>query len=100
MTISANGQLTEHVKELKSRNDFINIEICATGAKTQVGKEKVRLKLKLFETCLIPALLHEMEAWKTLPKAEVQNVENIQGKALKRIYIQSTNNNTLYWTNN
>ena len=27
------------------------------GVKTQVEKEEVRVKLKLFETCLIPALL-------------------------------------------
>ena len=86
MTISMDGQLTEHMKKLKTRNDFINIEICATGAKTQIGKEEVRLKLKLFETCLMPALLYGMEAWKKLSKAEIQNVEKIQGKALKRIF--------------
>ena len=71
MTISMDGQLTEHMKKLKTRNDFINIEICATGAKTQVGKEEVRLKLKLFETCLMPALLYGMEVWERLPKAEI-----------------------------
>ena len=71
MTISTDGQLTEHIKELKTRNDFINIEICATGAKTQVGKEEVRLKLKLLESCLIPALLYGMEVWERFPKAEI-----------------------------
>ena len=69
VTISTDGQLTEHIKELNSRYDTINREISAIGAKTQVGKEEVRVKLKLFETCLMPALLYE-----------------IQGKALKRIF--------------
>ena len=41
-----------------------NQEIYAIGAKTQVGHEKVRVKLKLFETSLMPALLHGMEAWR------------------------------------
>ena len=86
MTISTDGQLTEHIKELNSRCDIINREISAIGAKTQVGKEEVRVKLKLFETCLMPALLYGMEAWKKLSKAEIQNVEKIQGKALKRIF--------------
>ena len=63
MTISMNGQLSEHITELNTRCDIINREICAIGAKTQVGKEEVKAKLKLFETCLMPALLYGMEAW-------------------------------------
>ena len=86
ITISTDGQLTEHIKELNTRCDIINREICAIGAKTQVGKEEVRVKLKLFETCLMPALLYGMEAWKKLSKAEIQQLEKIQGKALKRIF--------------
>ena len=58
----------------------------AIGAKAQVVKEEVRVKLKLFKTCLMPALLYGMEAWKKLSKGEIQNVEQIQGKALKRIF--------------
>ena len=66
MTISTDGQLTEHIKELTSRCDTINQEISAIGAKTQVGKEEVRVKLKLFQACLLPALLYGMDAWKKL----------------------------------
>ena len=54
MTISTDGQLTEHIKELYTRFGIINREVCAIGAKTQVGREEVRAKLKVFETCLIP----------------------------------------------
>ena len=86
ITISTDGQLTEHIKELNTRCDIINREICAIGVKTQVGKEEVRVKLKLFETCLIPALLYGMEVWKKLSKMEIQHLEKIQGKALKRIF--------------
>ena len=68
VTISTDGQLTEHIKGLNSRCDTINQETSAIGAKTQVGKEEVRVKLKLFETCLMPALLYGMEAWKKSTK--------------------------------
>ena len=34
----------------------------------------------------MPALLYGMEAWKKLPKAEIEHLEKIQGKALKRIF--------------
>ena len=86
ITISTDGKVTEHIKELNNRCGIINREICAIGAKTQVGKEEVRVKLKLFEICLVPALLYGMEAWKKFSKAEIQQLEKIQGKALKRIF--------------
>ena len=34
----------------------------------------------------MPALLYGMEAWKKSPKAEIQHLEKIQGKTLKRIF--------------
>ena len=76
MKISRDGQLAGHIKELSTRCGTINREICAIGAKTEVGKEDVRVKLKLFETCLMPALLYEMEAWKNFQKQK----SNIQKK--------------------
>ena len=60
--------------------------MCATGAKRQVRKEEVRVKLKCFETCLMPALLYGMETWIKLSKAEIQQLEKIQDKALKMIF--------------
>ena len=32
------------------------------GLKHQVGKEEIRVRLKLYETCLLPALLYGLEA--------------------------------------
>ena len=44
MTISTEGQLIEYIKELDSRCDIINREICAIVVKTQVGKDEARVK--------------------------------------------------------
>ena len=71
MTMSTDGQLTEHIKELNSGCDIINWEISKIGAKTHVGKKEVRVKLKIFQTCLMPVLLYGMEAWKKLSKADI-----------------------------
>ena len=67
--------MTEHIKQLKSGCDIIKPEISAIGEKTQVEKEEVRVKLKQFQTCLMPALLYGMEAWKKLSKAKIQKVK-------------------------
>ena len=44
-----------------TRCDIIKREISVIGAKTQVGKEEVSVKLKLFEIYLIPALSNGIE---------------------------------------
>ena len=61
ITISTEWQLTKQIKEL-------NTSVTYSIQKTQLGKEEVRVKLKLFETCLMSALLHGMEAWKNCQK--------------------------------
>ena len=38
-------------------------EINAIEAKSQVGKQKLKVKLELFETCLLPAILHGPASW-------------------------------------
>ena len=62
------------------------MEIGAIAAKNQVGKEEMRVKLKLFDTCLMTALIYGMEAWGNIRLVEMREIEKIQGKALKRYF--------------
>ena len=84
ITILTDWQTTEHIKELNTRCNIINRKISTIGAKTQVTKRGVRVKLILLETCLMSALLYGLKAWKKLSKIEIEHLEKIQGKALKR----------------
>ena len=80
------GNLKDHTLELNRKCEVINREISAIGVKHQVGKEEIRVKLILYETCLMPALLYGLEAWGKIDKDELNEIEKIQGKALKRIF--------------
>ena len=62
MVINKLGNLKDHILELNRKCEVINREINAIGAKNEVGKEEIRVKLKLYETCLMPALLYGLEA--------------------------------------
>ena len=53
-----NDKLNTALHCLNKKCEVINREINALGAKQQVGKEEIRVKLKLYETCPIPALLY------------------------------------------
>ena len=62
MVINKLGNLKDHILELNRKCEVINREINAVREKQQVGKEEIRVKLKLYETCLMPALLYRLEA--------------------------------------
>ena len=86
MVINKLGNLKDHILALNRKCKIINREISAIGAKHQVGKEEIRVKLKLYETCLMPALLYGLEAWGKIDKDEINETEKIQRRELKRIF--------------
>ena len=77
MIINKSVNLKDHILELNRKCEVINREISATGAKCQVGKEEIRVKPKLYETCLMPALLYGIEAWRKIDNDEMNKMENI-----------------------
>ena len=58
MVVNKSENLKDHILELNRKCEvIINREIKAIGAKYQVGKEEIRVKLRLYENCLMPTLL-------------------------------------------
>ena len=95
MVFNKSGKLKDHKLELNRKCEVMNREISAIVAKHQVGKEEIRVKLKLYETCLMLALLHGLEAWRKIDKDEMDEIEKIQGRALKKD-IQLANINIIH----
>ena len=86
MVINESENLKDHILKLNRKCKVINRKISAIGAKHQIGKEETRDKLKLYKTCLMPASLYGLEAWGKIDKDEMNEIEKIQGRALKRIF--------------
>ena len=63
MVINKSENLKDHILELNRKCEVINRDISAIGAKHQVGKAEIRVKLKLYETCLMPALQCGLKVW-------------------------------------
>ena len=63
MVINKLGNLKDYILELSRKCEVINIRINTIEANYQVRKEEIRVKLKLYEICLISALLYGLEAW-------------------------------------
>ena len=79
------GNLKDHIQEMWEKSNKILFEINAIGAKSQVGTEEIRVKLKLFESCLMPEILHGLAAWERIMTREIEEIERIQSKALKQL---------------
>ena len=61
MVIKSEGNLKDHIRQVQTKTNNINKEIKAIGSKSQVGSEEMKLKMKLFERCLMPAIIHGLE---------------------------------------
>ena len=55
--LNKGGNLKQHIKETESKASRIIREIDGLSSKQNVGQEEIRVKIKLFETCLAPAIL-------------------------------------------
>ena len=45
-----------------------------------MGTEEIRVKLKVFEFCLMPAIQHGLAAWGRIMPREVEEIERMQRK--------------------
>ena len=75
MVINTEGNLKDHIQEIWQKSNKILLEINAIGAKSQVGTKEIRVKLKLFELCLMPAILHGLEAWGRILTKEIEEID-------------------------
>ena len=58
MVLNTEGNLKEHIRVMRQKSDKILLDINALRAKSQVRTEEISVKLKLFELCLMPEILH------------------------------------------
>ena len=45
----------------------------------------MKVKIKLFETCLMPAIIYGLEVWGRISATEMKKISKIQVSALKQI---------------
>ena len=55
------------------------------GVKSQAETEEIRVKLKLFELYLIPAILHGLTELGRILTREIEEIKRMQSKALKQL---------------
>ena len=74
MVMNTKGNVKDHMHGLRQKSNKV-LEINTIGAKSQLGTEEIRMKLKLFELCLMPAMLHGLAAWRRILTREIDEIE-------------------------
>ena len=55
------------------------------ASKFNFGPMHISVKLQLYEACIVPAILYQVEAWNKLSNEEIKMLESIQQKTLCKI---------------
>ena len=74
----------DHIQQVETKTNNISKETKLIGSKSQAGSEKMKVKIKLFETCLMPAIIHGLEVWGRITATEMKEISNIQGSVLEK----------------
>ena len=85
MVINSEGNLKDHIQQIETKTNNISKEIKAIESKSQVGSKEMKVKIKLFETCLMSAIIHGLEVWRRITATEMKETSKIQVSALKQI---------------
>ena len=86
MVINSEGNLKDHIRQVETiKTNNISREIKAVRSKSQVGSEEMKVKIKLFETCLMPAIIYGLEVWRRSTSTKTKEISKIQVSALKQI---------------
>ena len=75
-----NCQLQIQEKKAKIKGEVVALK--STASYQNVGETFVNVRLELYESCIIPSLLFDMEAWSKQTKGEIKRLEQIQAKTL------------------
>ena len=85
ITINEKGDLKVHIVESKQKCEIIIRKIEIIGSRNQFENEKLRVQLKLFESCFMAALVHGIEAWRYLKKGRNKGNRENTRKGFKKI---------------
>ena len=66
------------------------------GSKTNVEVEEVRIRLQLYETCLVPSLIYALDGWANITEREMEQLEKNTSKPVKSI-AEHGENNSIHW---
>ena len=76
------GNLKLHLEKKKNAIKGQISELKSMASYYNMGEVFIAVRLELFEICVVPAILYNIEGWNHLSKKEIKQLEMIQHEAL------------------
>ena len=89
------SNIRRQIHKIKSRSGYIVREIKIMGDKTRVGRHDGRIQKMLYEKVVLPTITYNMEFTTNMTNKEMEDMEMIQSKMLRKIY--KVPPSTPYW---
>ena len=83
------------IEKRKEKTELMVQEILKYGDESKVGTMALEVRLKIFETVVVPTIFANVETWGSIKEEEIKELERIQGKIIRRILEQVAT--TPYW---
>ena len=82
LLLSKEGNLLLHIKNKKKKMKGQVAAMKSLASFSNVGHTFVSVRLNLYEPCIVPSMLYNIEGWTELSKEEITKLESIQLSAL------------------
>ena len=83
--LNEKGNLQDHIVAKDFAMSGVCNQIIAIGSPSQVSGQFVIVRLELFQKCLVPALIYGLAAWGSISEVEINLLERVHGKYLKKV---------------
>ena len=80
------NNIRKQLHEIKSRSGYMVREIKIMGDKIRVGRYDGRIQKMFYEKVVLPTITYNIESTTKMTNKEMEDMEIIQGKMLRKIY--------------
>ena len=83
--LNQKGNLQLHIQKIKEKIYIKILEVTRIASRSNVGSEYINMRIKLYESTIVPSILYNLEAWVGMSEKEIEELESIQGKILRKL---------------
>ena len=83
--INERGNMTDQIEEIESRVEAITSRIIKLTKEEELGKLSTDARLVVYKRTAVPTLINNLECWTRIGRKDMERLERVQGKMLKRI---------------
>ena len=83
------------IQKRKEKVDYMLHEILRYGDKEKVGNMALEVRIKIYETVVVPTLFANIETWGRVSEKDLKELERLQAKVLRGMFRQIAT--TPYW---